>query len=222
MVYIFADEAGNLDFTLRGTSYFIVATVTMRSWEVGIQLLELRHRLALEGVETAETGFHATEDKQAIRDRVFPVVQAAKLEIDAVVLDKRKTLPRIAADEGYFYQLAWHLLFQYVAPRRCDPNDDLLVVGSSLGTKARKTRFYNALTSVVQQHAICRSYATAFWAAASHPCLQVADYCAWAIQRWKERGDDRSYVLIQPQVKSCFEPLLAQQPCTIKLAAFWK
>jgi hypothetical protein len=28
----------------------------------------------------------------------------------------------------------------------------------------------------------------------SDPCLQVADYCTWAIQRKWERGDERSHV----------------------------
>jgi len=75
----------------------------------------------------------------------------------------------------------------------------------SLGTAARKTRFKNAVDRVVQQHHICQSVAVGFWQAATHPCLQVADYCAWAIQRWKETGDQRPYNLIQAQVRSCFE-----------------
>lgn len=210
MVYTFADEAGNLDFSLVGSRYFIVTAVTMRNWVgVEVQLLDLRHILAFQGAELLDIGFHAAEDKQYVRDAVYSLIQGFPLDIDAVVLDKRKTQPRIAANEGYFYQLAWHLLFKHMAPRRFAANDDLFLVGSSLGTKARKTRFGNAITSVVQQHAVCRSHATAFWATASHPCLQIADYCAWAIQRRAERGDNRSYALIQGQVRSCFEPFLA-------------
>jgi hypothetical protein len=34
----------------------------------------------------------------------------------------------------------------------------------------------------------------------------IADYCAWAIQRWKERDDDRSWVLIKDKVSSLYEP----------------
>ncbi len=208
MVYIFADEAGNLDFSPRGSRYFLVTAVTMRNWIAGVQLLDLRHTLAAQGAELLDIGFHAAEDKQYVRDFVYQLVQRIPLDIDAVVLDKRKTQPHIAANEGYFYQLAWHLLFKYMAPRRFTINDDVFLVGSSLGTKAKKIRFGNALASVVRQHVVCRSYTTAFWTTASHPCLQIADYCAWAIQRWKERGDNRSYVLIQGQVQSCFEPFL--------------
>jgi len=208
MLYVFADEAGNLDFSSTGTRYFIVTAVTMQNWAIGPQLLDLRHALALQGADLLEFGFHAAEEKQAVRNAVYQLIQSVPFDIDAVILDKRKTLPRIASDEGYFYQLAWHLLFKYMAPRRCTPQDDLLVVGSSLGTKARKVRFRNAIASVIHQHAVCRTYATAFWTAASHPCLQIADYCCWAIQRWRESGDGRSFALIQGHVRSAFEPFL--------------
>jgi hypothetical protein len=37
-------------------------------------------------------------------------------------------------------------------------------------------------------------------AAAADPGIQVADYCAWAIQRKWERGDARSYDLIADKI----------------------
>jgi hypothetical protein len=37
----------------------------------------------------------------------------------------------------------------------------------------------------------------AYWPAPSDPCLQVTDYCCWAIQRKWERKDDRSFDLIR-------------------------
>jgi hypothetical protein len=113
-LYIFADESGNLDFSDKGTEYFTVCAVTMRSLEVGHRLLNLRHEPALEGQDVEY--FHATEDKQPVRDRVFSLIQDTPIEIDAIILHKRKTLPRIARDKAYFYQLAWHLLFRYLAP----------------------------------------------------------------------------------------------------------
>ncbi len=150
-------------------------------------------------------------DPRPIRTRVFAEIQSAQIQVDAVALQKRKTYPHIAANEGYFYQLAWHLLFKHVAPRRCQAHDDLLLVAASLGTATRKTRFRNAMNGVVQQHNVCRSVAIGFWQAATHPCLQVADYCGWAIQRWKERGDAGSYNLIQPKTASVFEPFAANR-----------
>jgi hypothetical protein len=102
--------------------------------------------------------------------------------------------------------LAWHLLFKYMARRVCRDDDHLLVAAGTLGTKAKKLLFERALGSVIWQHSLCRSYAARSWDTVTHPCLQVADYCTWAIHRMKEQSDARSYMLIQPQVQTYFEP----------------
>ena len=44
------------------------------------------------------------------------------------------------------------------------------------------------------------NYRTDFCPAAADPCLQVADYCAWALQRKWERNDLRSYNLISDRI----------------------
>jgi hypothetical protein len=203
-IYIFADESGDFDFSNGGSEYFIVCAVTMTGIGVAHRLLDLRHELTLQGHDIE--AFHAANDPWPVRTRVFAELQAAQVKVDAVALQKRKTYPRVAADKAYFYQLAWHLLFKHVAPLRCQPTDYLLVAAASLGTAARKTRFKNAVDRVVQQHNVCRSVVVGFWQTATHPCLQVADYCAWALQRWKERGDVRAYNFIQAKVAGCFEP----------------
>ena len=69
--YVFADEAGNFDFSDKdGASlFFILATVTADSPDVGDDLLKLRRTLAWDGI-ALESNFHATEDAQAVRDQV--------------------------------------------------------------------------------------------------------------------------------------------------------
>lgn len=44
------------------------------------------------------------------------------------------------------------------------------------------------------------NWMTDFCPASADPCLQVADYCAWAIQRKWERDDPRSYDLISDRI----------------------
>lgn len=81
-------------------------SVTMQNWAAGAQLLDLRHTLAFQRAELLDIGFHAAEDKQYVRDQVYQLVRSVPLDIDAVILDKRKTYPHIAVNEGHFYQLA--------------------------------------------------------------------------------------------------------------------
>src|ERR1041384_406166 len=95
---------------------------------------------------------------------------------------------------------------KYVAPQIIDsPRDELLVVAASIGTNKRRRAIRNGITDVVRQVAQC-SWRVAFWPANSDPCLQLTDYCVWAVQRKFERNDDRSYRLIEAKIESEFEP----------------
>jgi hypothetical protein len=205
--YLFADESGNFDFS-RGpsaTRYFILTTVSLTDCLVGNQLLELRRELAWED-RGLDTNFHATTDLQATRDRVFEVLSAHDFRVDATILEKAKAKPSIRASEEYFYQLAWYLHMKYIAPQVVRPDDELLVVGASLGTKRKRAAFHSAITDVVRQVTPTAKFHVGAWDAVSEPCLQVADYCAWALQRKWERGDLRSYTLIREKIRTEFEP----------------
>ena len=94
--YIYADESGNFDFSLKSgaSRYFILTTVTMTDLTAENELLELRRELAWEGLALRD-GFHATEDKQAVRDRVFEILVRHNFVVDATIVEKRKAQPNI-------------------------------------------------------------------------------------------------------------------------------
>jgi hypothetical protein len=140
-----------------------------------------------------------------VRDAVFEAIQAMDFRFDVTALEKRKTIPRLQADHDRFYKEAWFLHFKFVCPTITTENDELLVVASSLGTRARRKSLRGALHDVVQQTAKCRAH-SAFWPCASDPCLLIADYCTWAVQRKYEKGDDRSYKLIRGKISTEFRP----------------
>jgi hypothetical protein len=205
--YVFADECGNFDFTIKpgASKYFILTTVCADDCTAGDALLGLRRELAWQGIGL-ESEFHATDDKQAVRDRVFALLRNHDLRIDATILEKAKAQPSARATHERFYQLAWYLHMKHVAPRIAKVTDTLLVVTASLGTKKRRAGFHAAVQDVMQQVSPTFTYRVASWSAASDPCLQIADYCAWAIQRKWEGGDERSHKLIADKIASEFAP----------------
>lgn len=145
-------------------------------------------------------GFHATEDRQAVRDRVFRVLTEHEFKVDATILDKPKARPNVR-DDMYFFQLAWYLHFKHVA-RVFQPSDELLVIAATLGTKKKQQTAHKAVCDVVRQVSPTTDFKTVSWSARTDPCLQVADYCCWAIQRKWEGGDDRSYALVRDKIRS--------------------
>ena len=198
--YFFIDEAGNFDFRdKQGASrFFILTSVLMDDddCQVADSLLALRRELVWEGLPLVDA-FHATSDKQAVRDRVFELISRMKIRVDATIFEKRKTIPE-RQEMTRFYKLAWYLHAKHVVPNCCAQDDELLVVAASIGTHREQVLIGSAVRDVVNQCGRSTDNTrVSYWPALSDPCLQAADYCCWAIQRKWERGDDRSYVLIK-------------------------
>ena len=209
--YVFGDEAGTPRFHPKDSRYFILTTVTLPDCSAGDALLALRRQLAWEGVETHHT-FHATEELQAVRDRVFEVIRGLDFFIDTTIFEKRKVVPHNRTSEAYFYQFAWFYHLKFLCEYKLtQPNLRLLIVPASLGERrSRREAFAGAVRNVVAQVARVDEAQCAFWMGRSDPCLWLADYCCWAIQRkWEHPGqphpDLRSYDLIKDKIRSEFD-----------------
>lgn len=94
--YVYADESGNFDFSHKpnASRYFILTSVVIDDHTIESDLLELRRELAWNGVYLPRP-FHASEDKQQVRDKVFDILKGHDIRIDATILDKRKAQPSI-------------------------------------------------------------------------------------------------------------------------------
>lgn len=208
-MHVFGDEAGDFVFKppVAGISrYFMIGTVALETCELGDQLLGLRRDLAWKGVQLDQ--FHASSDKQRVRDRVFAGLAKAETEFrfDITILDKRKAFGYLRRDPIRFYKTAWYLHFKYVAPGLVGSLDELLVVASKLQIEKKKRLVHTAVSDVVAQVSPTVVYHTAFAPAISDPCLQIADYMTWAVQRKYELGDHRSYDLVKHKIASEFQP----------------
>jgi hypothetical protein len=199
--FIFTDEAGDFAFNRspNASKYFIVCSVTLEACDVGEALLKLRRQMAWEKAPV-EDFFHATEDKQEVRDRVFETIRQTRLRVDATILEKSKAQPHVRASKELFYKYAWYYHFKHIGPQIAARADELHLTTASVGTKKGQAIFTAAVNDVVQQVIRGTKYVTTFAQSACDPCLQAADYCTWAIQRKWERGDERSYRLIQPNL----------------------
>jgi hypothetical protein len=211
-IHVFGDEGGDLTFAPPGNGisrYFMIGTITLESCELGNHLLDLRRELAWKGIQLDR--FHATSDKQRVRDRVFAGLAVADFRFDVTILDKRKTFGYLRADPLRFYKTAWWLHLKYVAPQIVGPLDELLVVASSLQISNKKRLVHEAVADVVDQVSPTVVFHTAFAASMSDPCLQLADYMTWAVQRKYESSDTRSYDLVMHKIATEFQPYIGGQ-----------
>lgn len=205
---MWADESGNLDFDPRtGTKYFVVSTITVADPTLSASLLNLRRELDRRGFELPD-GFHAAEERQAVRDEVVELLTRSSIRADVTYYTKANVYGRIRSDLDYFYKWAWFYHLRYVLPRIVPKDGDLFIGIATLATKKRRRLHAEALQDVVRQCLGSVRPHCAHWSAASHPCLQAADYYAWAVGRWLESGwqDARTLDLLRPQIRTlwCF------------------
>ena len=178
--------------------------MTASSLSVGQALIDLRRELVWEGAAVGDA-FHATSDTQAIRDRVFEAILKHPFKIQAVICEKTKAKPSITASKARFYKYPWYYGLRFGIAHRIAPTDRVFVTVASIGDKKEKLTFKKELDDVFYQNVPRAEWTIDFRPSKCDPCLQVVDYCAWAIQRKWDRADRRSYDLIQSRITNEYD-----------------
>ena len=200
-VFVFADEAGCFTFNRQPnvSRYFVLCTITAKSCDFGLSLHDLRRNLVWQREELGDF-FHCSDDRNKIRSQVFQLLSKQDFSIQATICEKSKALPELRATRARFYQSAWYYHFRHGLKGAIASPTRLLVTAASLRTRREKLSFANALGQVVGDSVKENPWAMDFRPAATDPCLQAADYCAWAIQRKWERGDEVAYNIISSKI----------------------
>jgi len=197
-IEVWGDEAGNDDFAPTGSKFFIVATIVTSDPALANDLLALRRVLTLQG-HPLHDGFHATEDRQAVRDQVFALLAQKAIRFDATIYTKSRVYDSVKKNTDYFYKWAWFYHMRYILPRVVPQDATPFIAMATLGTRKRRALLAEAMRDVVSQCLPGRRITAAYWSSASHPCLQAVDYYTWAVGRLHEGCDPRSYDTVKHQ-----------------------
>jgi Protein of unknown function (DUF3800) len=206
-LYIFLDEAGDFNFSPNGSQFFILASVTReRPFEDYNQFIDLKYGLVEQGLDIEY--FHASEDRQAVRDQVFNIIQRSLegMRIDSVIVEKRKTGPALCGETKFYPRMLGYLLRYVLARYPLDQYSEVIVFTDRIPVKGKR----NAVEKTVKTTLANMLPGTARYRLLHHDSksnfqLQIADYCNWAIYRKWSRGDSRSYDLIRAALKSEFD-----------------
>lgn len=206
--WVFGDESGNFDFSPEGSRWYLTGTMSCdaeAAEAIRLVLRQLRERHASGGFDH-DGVFHASRDRQAVRDDVFDVLVGQNVRVDVTLLEKRKAQPQLRESDQRFYKYAWLYHLRHVLAQVCRRGDTVHLVLSDIGTKKMRSAFREAVEDVVPQS--CPPgvrYEVRYWKNAVDECLQAADYYLWAVGRHREGGDPRSYDLIHHLLKSEFD-----------------
>jgi hypothetical protein len=170
---LFLDEAGNFDFSEKGTPFLMVcATLLDISAVRSGELSSLRYELNAQGHDIE--CFHASANTPYVRGAFMRRLTAvgAGSQVFAVVLDK-STCPRPPEDLSQVYVD----LFRFVLAMSHPASGDCPVYADRVPLQ----RSRKAIMKAVRQGAGRR--AVYFHSSASSLELQIADYCTWAVWR---------------------------------------
>lgn len=169
------------------------------------------HSLRPDEQKTARA-FHAKDDHTDIRTKVFELLLTLDFKFYAVVKDMRAVLNyverrnRMNDDYRYHPNELYDLTVRMLFKQRLHTEDHSRITfarrGKSDRTEALKDQLertrQNFLVNHGLQHQPVLEIVPAFpW---EQPCLQIADYCLWALQRCYERHEVRFLNAIWPKV----------------------
>lgn len=205
-LYIFLDEAGNLDFSLRGTPYFLLGCITKeRPFQAGHELNELKYDLVEKGLNIEY--FHAAEDQQATRNEVFKIIydNLDGVRYDSVIVEKRKTGPALQAAEKFYPKMLGYLLRHVLERQPLSTYREVIIFTDRIPVQKKKKAIEKAIKeTLADMLPKSARYRIFHHDSKSNFDLQIADYFNWAVYRKWDRKDTRSYDLIKSVVKSEF------------------
>lgn len=156
--------------------------------------------------------FHANDDHAEIRSRVFEFLDSLDFRFSAVIKDMRVVRDyvqhRNQMDSEYryhpneLYDLTVRILFK----QRLHKEDHYRVVFARRGhadrTQALRAHLEKTRQRFLREHRIDHDPELLLEPAYPHevPCLQIADYCLWALQRCYEKHEDRFLRVIWSKV----------------------
>ena len=213
-VYLYIDEAGNFDFSPKGSKYLILTCAVMRrKFEHLGRLSDIKYDCLEHGLPKKKQGdsfeFHAADDWQKLRDKVFNVIeQIPDLGVYSIVIRKNKTNPSLHRPEK-LYPRAFDWLLQDV--RRIEGIDEsynVVVITDSVNFKGKNDVLKSSLLSYLDKEIASKGSECSLYQhrSCSDLNLQVVDYCSWAIQRYWEMDDASSLDIIRQKIKHIGDP----------------
>lgn len=160
---------------------------------------DLRHNLIWEGKELGDY-FHATNDHRHVRNRVYEEILKFDFEVQATICEKSKAQPQVRSSKSQFYQYPWFYHLKHGIAKNLPDTGRVFVTAAAIGNRKEKVAFRSCVDRATAQALPNREWGVDFRPAQADPCLQIADYCAWAIQRKWERNDSSAYDLIENRI----------------------
>lgn len=206
ILYIFVDEAGDLDFTPKGSKHYMFSfLIKQRPFKLHEKISSYRYSLLERNLEphNANTldieAFHACEDNKHIKEGMFDLISSfdkSAIRVYSYILEKPKVMPDKTKQKDRFYADNLTFAIQRLLDK-IQIDKDFIIITDRLPVQQQKNRQIKAIKSGISAYIKAKMinlrYAIFHHSSASSANLQIVDYINWAIFRKYERGDEVYY-----------------------------
>jgi len=206
VVYIFVDEAGDMDFSVNGSKYYMFNfLVKQRPFKVHEHIANYRYTLLERNLETSNARrldieyFHAHNDNKYIKDELFNTIstfEKEKVKVYSYILEKPKVNPQKRKEKERFYIDNLNYSIQRLL-QKLQIDKNFIIITNRLPVQKNKKKQVGALKKGIKEYIKSNDlhirYDIFHHASASSANLQIVDYISWAIFRKYERGEDSYY-----------------------------
>ena len=198
-LFLFIDESGNFDFSDSGTTHFAMACVAaLAPLESAAKLNSLKYDLLAEGHDISS--FHASEDKQLIRDRVFSIIDGLKnIRSHVIYGDKHLAAPSLHSAEGLYSLFGKAIMKFALMAYGDDKYRQIVVLFDQALTNKKQGAFMAAVKPELKK--LRKPFRIYFHQMRTDANGQIADYICWSKYVELERGENRPWQAIQRSLR---------------------
>lgn len=188
-LFVFLDDSGNFDFSANGTRHFVLAAVTTTDPIASSTPLQiLKYRLLEDGKDIE--CFHASPDKQHIRDKVISKITRLSNIQYHLVYGEKKHAPKATQSPAALYAVFGKaLLLKILGDRTVGHFSRIVIIFDKVLVKKDQEAFLKAVKPLLKR--VATPYLIYFHKTAADFNGQIADYGAWAKYVSLERNEKR-------------------------------
>jgi len=209
-LYIFVDEAGDMDFSSKGSKYYMFNfLVKRRPFNLHEYIASYRYSLLernldpMTGNRLDIEAFHAHNDNKYIKEELFNIISTfdeKSVSIYAYILEKPKVEPGKRREKERFYIDNLSFSIQRLLDR-LGINNNFIIITDRLPVQKNKSKQIGALKKGIKgylkNNGLNVRYDIFHHCSASSTNLQIVDYISWAIYRKYEHSKDSYYEKIK-------------------------
>jgi len=213
VTYIFVDEAGDMDFSSKGSKYYMFNfLVKKRPFGLHEHISNYRYSLLERNLEPENNNrldieaFHAHKDNKHIKAEMFNIISTFDpnaVKVYAYILEKPKVLPEKRKEKERFYIDN----LSYAIGRllsRIDIDRPFIIITDRLPIQKNRSKQIGALKKGIklylQEKGLKFRYDIFHHCSASSANLQIIDYISWAIFRKYEHKQGNYYEKIKQYI----------------------